>query len=1476
MTPTITYEQFGAILVSALVVTSTFVVVFAFLGVGNQRARADTEDTLQPGPINSTGVIEEPGVYELTTDIDLGGENVTAFEIKASDVVLEGNGHTISNGTAEAIHILAQPSLSNVTVRNVTVTDVETGIATMNLQNGAFENVHLVSNADAGIVFAGDQNTNNLVEDSTFVDNEKGVFLRQGTSSMTIQNSLFDSNHEVAVKASGSSENAILNSDFVGQDGEKTIHLTGRSPDTVIQGNNVTYSDGPEYAVQVGGESARTVIEDNTIAHNALGAVSMGPPDGVVRNNEIYDNGDTAVLVEGSGTTIEGNVVYDNPYGIWFVGSEGSTATDNTVKNNAEWDLYATEGATNNVVTGLVVDDAGTTVSVTGDAVDFGLRGTTAPDPPAPDGYTAIDKYVEATTTSDAGLIDIRIHYTEDDISGVTESDLTVARYDGAWTGIWEAGVDATNDSVYATTSDSGVLGAVAGTDDITDPVAEAGPDQVATIGQTLTFDGGGSVDDVAIASYEWEFGDGTTATGETVTHEYADNGTYTVTLTVTDAAGNTDTDTATVTVYTEDTTDPVADAGPDREVMVGTTVEFDGSNSSDDVGIESYEWDFGDGTTATGVTAAHTYTDNGTYTVTLTVTDYAGNTATDTATVEVLSEDTTPPVADAGEDRTVEVATEVPFDGSGSTDNIGVTSYEWDFGDGATATGETVTHNYSTEGNFTVTLTVADAAGNTDTDTAEIVVAEHVDEEVLEPGDIYTCGVIEQPGTYTLQTDLSASEEGVTTCFEIKASNVTLDGNGHAVYGDLPGAAEGIHVLGTGSTTALENVTIKNVTLTGWESAISAKNVRDSAYLDNTIVSNVDKGIALSGESSVNNLVEGNTFRDNEKGIFLERGANETVIRDNVFDANHESGVKASGAPDVSILYNEFTDHDGEKTIHITGRSPNAVIRGNDVLNSTGPEYAIQVGGESVDSVVENNTVAHNTLGGISVGPPNVTVHNNTVYDNGDVGILIGDGDSVVSENTVYDNRIGLAFDASTGVSVVDNTVRNNFEAELVALDGATNNDVTGLVVDDNGTTVDVGPASVDYELEGSVDAPAPLPGDYTAATEEVRVEFISDAGRLDLTAYYDGTEYTGTAEDDLTLARYDEANSWWVGLDTTTDRSADALSATVVEPGVVAGVNGTSDIVPPTAAATADPGIVGVGENVTVDASGSTDNVGIESYEWAFGDGTNATGETVTHSYDAAGTYTVTLTVTDAAGYTDTATVEVSVDDEPPVAEAGADQVVQPGVEVTVDAVDSTDNYGVASYEWAFGDGTTATGATASHAYADNGTYTVTLTVTDYAGLEDTDTLTVTVDDEAPIPDPGEQVREELVNESLAFDASGSTDNVGIASYEWAFGDGATATGETVTHAYDTADNYTVTLTVTDLAGNSATATVDVEVVDSVSVVEAIDENDDGLIGDLEILTAIEYWRTDTVVPDTGGETIDDLEILDLIETWRTDEGV
>ena len=142
-----------------------------------------------------------------------------------------------------------------------------------------------------------------------------------------------------------------------------------------------------------------------------------------------------------------------------------------------------------------------------------------------------------------------------------------------------------------------------------------------------VSVDGSGSSDpDGSVASWVWDFGDGSSGSGKTADHTFADAGTYTVTLTVTDDAGATGSVSHDVTV-----TAPPANQAPTAaftSAVSDLAVSVDGSGSADpDGSVASYAWDFGDGSSGTGRSADHTFADAGTYTVTLTVTDDAGAT---------------------------------------------------------------------------------------------------------------------------------------------------------------------------------------------------------------------------------------------------------------------------------------------------------------------------------------------------------------------------------------------------------------------------------------------------------------------------------------------------------------------------------------------------------------------------------------------------------------------------------------------------------------------------------------------------------------------------------------------------------------------------------------------------------------------------------------------------------------------------------
>ena len=241
-----------------------------------------------------------------------------------------------------------------------------------------------------------------------------------------------------------------------------------------------------------------------------------------------------------------------------------------------------------------------------------------------------------------------------------------------------------------------------------------------------------------------------------------------------------------------------------------------------------------------------------------------------------------------------------------------------------------------------------------------------------------------------------------------------------------------------------------------------------------------------------------------------------------------------------------------------------------------------------------------------------------------------------------------------------------------------------------------------------------------------------------------------------------------------------------------------------PPVAEAGPDRSLA-IGEVTTFDAAASSDADGaLVDYRWDFGDGARGTGARVDYAYPRSGTYRVTLTVRDNSATatnldTDWLTVVVN---EPPVADAGPDQIVTTS-EVRFEGSGSSDGDGaIARYEWDFGDGATGSGAAPAHVYNKSGTYQVTLTVTDDSGTirsSDSDSLRVVVN-EAPIADAGP----DLVGapgQALTFTGSGSIDPDGdVVEYLWDFKDGANSSGAQVSHSFEQPGTYHVRLQVRD----------------------------------------------------------------------------
>jgi PKD repeat protein len=258
-----------------------------------------------------------------------------------------------------------------------------------------------------------------------------------------------------------------------------------------------------------------------------------------------------------------------------------------------------------------------------------------------------------------------------------------------------------------------------------------------------------------------------------------------------------------------------------------------------------------------------------------------------------------------------------------------------------------------------------------------------------------------------------------------------------------------------------------------------------------------------------------------------------------------------------------------------------------------------------------------------------------------------------------------------------------------------------------------------------------------------------------------------------------------------------------------------------PPTAAFSVTTLSPTAGQPVAFDGSASNDPEGpIASYGWSFGDGESASGATPSHTYDHAGDYTVTLTVTDAEGKTGKVSHLVRIAEVAPLASFSVtSSSPTAGQPLAFDGSASSDPGGtIVSYEWNFGDGSQGTGATPSHIYANPGSYTVTLTVTDNEGKIAEVSHLVDVAEAPPLASFSVTTPSPTAGQSVAFDGSASSGPDGpVTAYEWSFGDGESGSGVTTSHTYARRGSYTVTLKVTDAGGKTGEVSYTVHVAEA-----------------------------------------------------------
>ena len=225
-----------------------------------------------------------------------------------------------------------------------------------------------------------------------------GVFLSNGAEYNLIDRNNISSNTESGIREDDKSYNTYSNNTLIGNS-DYGIRLFDTHDDTI---SNNTIS-GSNYGIYLS-SSYSNIIEGNNLSNNNVSIYLISSNNNIISENTANSN---------------------NWYGILITSSDNNTLTSNTALNNTLWDFYSTTNSLNNTVTNLNINS---TISFT--SKDIAIRGTTA-SASDPSGYRNINKFVNATNNSADSWLFLNISYSNDDISGLSESSLKVWEYNG-------------------------------------------------------------------------------------------------------------------------------------------------------------------------------------------------------------------------------------------------------------------------------------------------------------------------------------------------------------------------------------------------------------------------------------------------------------------------------------------------------------------------------------------------------------------------------------------------------------------------------------------------------------------------------------------------------------------------------------------------------------------------------------------------------------------------------------------------------------------------------------------------------------------------------------------------------------------------------------------------------------------------------------------------------------------------------------
>ncbi len=932
-----------------------------------------------------------------------------------------------------------------------------------------------------------------------------------------------------------------------------------------------------------------------------------------------------------------------------------------------------------------------------------------------------------------------------------------------------------------------------------------------------VIFKGSSSSDDKKITAYIWDFKDGKTSTAANPSHTFTEAGTYDVQLKVTDADGLTSTDIVSISVNTEDNAMPVAKASATPQSgTVPLEVKFNANSSSDDKSITSYKWNFTDGDTTSVKNPLHTFTKAGSYDVELTVTDAEGLISTDTVSIAVNTKDNVVPVAKLTATPTSGTAPlNVTFKGTNSTDDKAITKFSYDFKDGTTSAVANPSHTFTEAGTYDVKLTVTDAEGLTSNVKVTISVTSEVNKAPVSKA-IATPASGQVPLNVSFKGTTSTDDKAITAYrWDFKDGTTSTAANPAHNFTTVGTYEVGLKVTDAEGLTSTDNVT---VTVKAKDNAAPVAKVSATPE-SGTIPLKVNfTGTKSSDDKTITEYSwdfkdGGITTLANPTHTFTKAGSYEVALKvtdaeglsstgkvtitakaeENAAPVAKISATPITGTVPLAVTFKGNTSTDDKAIASYAwnfkdGGTASTANAGHTFTKAGSYVVALKVTDAGGLSATETVTISVNEkdnevpVAKVSATPQSGTVPLAVSFK----GNTSSDDKVIASYN--WDFKDGTT--ASTANPGHTFTKAGTYEVALKVTDaeGLNATETVSITVNDKNTAPVANPSATPQS--GTVPLAVSFKGS-TSADDKAVTSYAWD--------FKDGA----TASTANPAHTFTKAGTYQVALKVT---DAEGLNSTkTITIAVTEKPNAA-----PVAKVSATPSSGTVPLAVSFSGNTSSDDKAITSYTWNFKDGTTASTANPGHTFTKAGTYAVSLKVTDAEGLNTTETVTITVNEKAnasPVAKVSA--TPQSGtlpLAVSFKGITSSDDKAITAYAWNFKDGTTSTTANPVHTFTKAGSYDAQLTVTDAEGLKNTANITVTVNaksNEEPVAVMSADKLSGNAPLAVKFTGSKSTDDTGIKSYAWNFKDGGTSTVVSPSHTFDKSGSYNVELTVTDEKG-------------------------------------------------------------------------